>query len=212
MNDARFAKIIKSRKIPGIIVGPKEDALNFPELPLEELSVVMISQSFHSPRLDRVLTNFHASIHLAMEKIKSDPHPPVRLILPEKHDRNVQHAWSAYYLYESFRKRNYKSPIITQDPNEAVEWVAAHPGCTVLATNLVLMWLNDAGLSEKEHFNFVSLNVENRSDLTGVKEPGLAVGAVAADTVISRIQLNMTGSPENPHTTLLEPTWQVGEE
>lgn len=204
----RIAKIIKSRQIPGVVIGPKENELSLPELPWEELSTVMISQSFQSPAFDRVLTNFHASIHIALEIIKSQKSSTVRLILPTKHDRNVQHAWTAYYLFESQNKRRFEPPLLVENETQAVEWVRNNRGCTVLATNLILDWLENAGLQPQKDFKFVSLNVENRQDLNGIAEPGLAIGATAADRVISRIQLNTKGIPHHPQTILLEPSWQ----
>lgn len=210
LTEARIEKILWARKIPGVIVGPKEDSLPMPRLPWERLATVSIGFTFAELPLDRVLTNFHNSTRLAMAFLKRELFPPVRLILPERHDRNVLHFWTACYLRERLGERHFQPPLIADAPKRAVEWVRRNPGCTVLGTNLVLSWLQNARLREYEHFRFVSLNVEGQTELTGVREPSLAIGIEAADLTISRILLNRAGFPENPHLTLIDPAWQQG--
>lgn len=212
LTDARIGKILWTRRIPGIIVGPREDALPLPRLPWEQLATVAIGYSFAEPLLDRMVTNFYNSTRLAMAFLKEELYPPVRLILPESHDRNVLHLWTAGYLQERQQQtRKFQTPLIVNAPDKAVNWVRQNHGCTVLGTNLVLEWLRHARLREHEHFRFVSLNVDTRTELTGIREASLLTGADAADLVISRILLNRMGLPENPHVTLIEPAWQDGQ-
>lgn len=210
MTDARIGKILWARNIPGVIVGPREDYLPLPQLPWERLAAVMIGFSFPEPQLDRVVANFYNSIRLAMAYIKRDPHPPIRLILPKDQDRNVLHIWKACYLQERERQKHFKDPLVVDSPKLAIEWVRQNPRCTVLGTNLILQWLREARLREFKDFRFISLNVENQTELTGVWEPSLATGAEAADLTISRIHLNRKGLPDSPHITLIDPTWQHG--
>ena len=211
LTEARIDKILRARNIPGVIVGPREDALPLPGFPWERLAAVMISYTFPEPCLDRVLANFYNATRLAMTFLKRELLSPVRLILPESHDRNVLHLWKACYLQERLGQRHFKTPLVVNDPSLVLEWVKSNPGCTVLGTNLVFRWLRDAGLREYEHFRFVSLNVEDQTELTGVLEPSLAIGAEAADLTISRILLNRMGIPANSHATLIDPTWQQGQ-
>ena len=74
----------------------------------------------------------------------------------------------------------------------------------------MLAWLEEAGLAMLRDFRFVSLNVENRTDLSGIREPNLEVAAEAADFVIGRNYLNRTGLPTKPRETFIEPDWQEG--
>lgn len=210
LTEARIEKILWARRIPGIIVGPRQDSLPLPRLPWERLATVLIGYSFAEPHLDRVLANFYNATRLAMAFLKRELYPPVRLILPETHDRNVLHLWKASYLQERLQQRHFQAPLVVRAPGRAVEWVRRNPGCTVLGTNLVLSWLRDARLREHVHYRFVSLNVEGQPELTGVLEPSLAIGVEAANLTISRILLNCTGIPANPHVTLIDPTWQQG--
>ncbi len=211
LNETRIDKILRARGVPGVIVGPREDALPLPELPWGRLAAVMVSQSFALPQLDHVSADFYAAVCLAMERLKSErTNPTTRLILPETHDRNVRHLWTAGYLRERLGHRRFHPPLIVSSAQPVVDWVAAHPGCTVLGTNLVMEWLQQAGLQTGRDYRFISLNVEHRPELTGIREPSLEVGAEAADLVISRVYLNQTGLPEKPRTTLIEPAWQDG--
>ena len=210
LSEARIDRILAARGIPGVIVGPREDGARLPRLPWERLAVVMVSPSFAEPHLDRVSANFYSATRIAMARIDARRESPVRLILPEQHDRNVLHLWQASYLHERLANRHALAPLIAAEPGQAVEWVSAHRGCTVLGTNLVLAWLEEAGLAMLRDFRFVSLNVENRTDLSGIREPNLEVGAEAADLVIGRIYLNRTGLPTKPRETFIEPDWQEG--
>ncbi len=215
MTESRIDRILRARGIPGVIVGPNVDGLPLPRLPWERLAGVMIGYSFQEPRLDRVLSNFYEATRLAMAflgrgLLRRELRPPVRLVLPERHDRNVFHLWKACYLQEREGRRHFQAPLIVDAPGPAIKWVRDNPGCTVLGTILVHRWLREAGLRENEHFRFVSLNVEDQSALTGAREPSLVIGAEAADLVISGILLNRTGVPVNPRNTLIDPTWQQG--
>lgn len=210
LGEARIDRILAARGIPGVIVGPREDALPLPRLPWERLAAVKISLSFAEPNLDRVSANFFSATRIAMARIEGRRGAPVRLILPEQHDRNVLHFWTASYLRERLGNRHALAPLIAEDPGQAVGWVEANRGCTVLGTNLVLAWLEEAGLDARRDFRFVSLNVEGRADLRGIREPSLEVGAEAADLLIGRIYLNRTGVPEKPRETFIEPDWQEG--
>ncbi|KAF0096452.1 MAG: Transcriptional regulator LacI family [Puniceicoccaceae bacterium 5H] len=171
----------------------------------------MISHSYKEPKLDRVFCNFFNSTCLAVAHLGSNAPTQARLILPRQHDRNVHHLWTACYRQEQATRTYLQDPLIIDSPAEAVCWVKAHPKVTVLGTNLVLEWLEAAGLRLGHNFQFVSLNVENRSDLTGIRESSWEVGAEAAEMVVGRIHLNRTGVPKSPHITLIEPTWQQGD-
>ncbi len=211
LTEARIDRILRARNIPGVIVAPREDPRPLPRLAWERLSAVMISSSFAEPRLDRICADFPAAIRLAMAFLKQEARTrPVRLILPESHDRNVQHLWNAAYLHERSGRKRFQPPLIVDNPDPALAWVERHPGGIVLGTNLVLSWLRDAGLQEHEHFRFVSLNVEGDSTLTGIREPSWEVGTEAADRTIARIHLNQTGLPTEPRLILIEPRWQQG--
>jgi len=210
LTEARIGKILRARGVPGVIVGPREDGLPLPNLPWDRLASVMISYSFATPQLDVVTPDFYRAARIAMEYVKPEGGAEVRLILPEEHDRNVRHLWTAGYLRERLGRRGFQLPLIARRPREATDWVKANRGCTVLGTNLVLDWLKAARLKEARDFRFVSLNVENLPTLSGIREPSLEVGAEAADRVISRIYLNQTGLPAKPRITLLEPEWQTG--
>lgn len=208
MTDERLEQIILSRSIPGVIIAPREDEQPFPRLPWNRLASIMISHSYEAPALDRVYPNFYNAARLAVDFLKQENCRNVRLILPMKHDRNVQHLWTAGYLQQSRGLRFFKSPLIANVPTDAMKWVRTNPDCVVLGTNQVLAWLREAGLKEYRHFRYVSLNVENDSTITGIREPSFDVGAEAVDRLIGRIQLNQTGLPESPRVTLLEPSWQ----
>ncbi len=211
LGEKRIDRILAARGIPGVIVGPREDLFPLPALPWERLAVVMISHSFEEPAFDRVAANFHSATRLAMDKIgRGRRGAPVRLILPERHDRNVRHLWTASYLHARLARPHVLAPLVVEAAGPAVAWVRANRGCTILGTNRVLEWLEDAGLARGRDFEFVSLNVEGRPELSGIREPGLEVGAEAADLVIGRIYLNRTGIPDKPRETLIEPDWQDG--
>ena len=210
LTEARIEKILKTRKIPGVIIGPKEDALPLPRLPWEQLAAVMIGHSYREPQFDHVYTNYYASTRLAMDFIQGELHPPVRMILPEQHDQNVRYLWRGRYLQKRMGQKHFKPPLVVNSPKRAVEWVQRNPGCTVLGTNLVLTWLQEANLREYMDFRFVSLNVEGRTELTGVLEPSWEIGTEAADMVISRVLLNRKGIPPKSHITLIVPEWQQG--
>lgn len=211
LKEERIDKILRARGVPGVIVGPREDAAPLPRLPWERLAAVMVSQSFSSPQLDQVSPDFYGAVRIAMDKLGRDSSGAVtRLILPETHDRNVRHLWTAGYLLERAGRRRFQPPLIVASAEPAIAWVRAHPGCVVLGTNLVLDWLRAARLAEARDFRFVSLNVEHLPEFTGILEPSLEVGAEAANLVISRIYLNQTGLPEKPRITLLEAAWQEG--
>jgi len=216
LTDRRINDIVRSRNIPGVIVGPREDEFPLPELEWDRLASVMISQSFTEPGLDRVFTHFFNSTRLALRHIdrQREADAKVRLILPSFHDRNVHHLWAASYRQEQVGKPHLLEPLIydISDPAEVLNWVEWNQAVSlkILGTNPVLDLLLDGGMQNGCHFRFFSLNVENRTEITGIREASWEVGVEAANQVISRICLNQRGIPPNPHSTLIEPGWQEG--
>ncbi len=210
LTESRLEKILWARRIPGVIVGPQRGEGPLPTLPWDRLSAVMLGHPFPDSPLDRVSVNYYTSTRLALAFIKQTLRHPVRLILPALHDRKTNHLWVASYLQKRLRNRSLRAPFILESPRRAVEWVERNPQCTVLGTNLVRSWLQDAGLHDKTDFNFVSLSVEHYSDVTGVKEPTWEVGVETAGRLIDLISRNTTGIPTHPRMILVEPSWQEG--
>jgi DNA-binding LacI/PurR family transcriptional regulator len=171
----------------------------------------MIGSSCPFPNADRVFTNFYSSARLAVHHLSSSALKHIRLILPKNHDLNTDHLWTAGYVQESRGLQPFYDPMITDDPQEAAEWVNQHPGCGVLGTNRVLTWLQNHGLREHQDFTFISLNVVREPHLAGIREPLLEIGQQAVDVLISKILLNQPGLPEQPVSILMEPYWQEGD-
>ena len=211
MSSRRIEKIIRSRGIPGVIIAPGHQYFPLPDLPWSTLSTVMIGRSYPGPEHDRIFTNFYSSARIAVRKLDSTSHKDIRLILPEEHDRNTDQMWSAGYLQEIQDRKRFHPPLIVQNADQVVAWVQQNPFCTVLGTNQILDWLN-AGRDNQLPFTFVSLNVEGASALSGIQEPHKQIGKQAMDLLIGKILLNQTGFPKCPVSTLMEPSWQQGDD
>lgn len=211
---ARLHDILISRSQWGLIIPPvPKEAMSY-ALNLEGLSGVTIGTSLHEPVMHRVASNLFQGSQLACRKLRERGFRRLGLVLsPAIHER-VESKWLGGFLAEQpgWPRGECLPPLLAteNDRPRFEEWLKRHaPDVVLLAEPHVDEWIEAfrartgrgpavALLRRIEAIPRCPFTVDTRPD---------KIGAAAVELVVAQIHRNERGSPQIPHTLLLDGVW-----
>lgn len=211
---SRLHDILVSRSQWGLIIPPvPADAMAYP-LTLEGLTGVTIGTSLHQPVMHRVASNLFQGSQLACRKLRQNGFQRIGLALSAAmHDR-VEGKWVGAYRSEQMTWPKAESlPVLLVDAGDEKKFSAWHkqhrPDAVLLAEPHIEKWIEAmnvrgrkapavAWLRRIESMPKNTFAIDTRPD---------KMGAAAVELVVAQIHRNERGSPQIPHTLLLDGVW-----
>lgn len=214
MSAGRLHEILISRAQWGLIIPPvPQDAAAYP-LNLEGLTAVTIGTSLHAPVMHRVASNLFQGSQLACQKLRARGFRRIGLVLSPAMNQRVEEKWLGAYLAEQllWPRSERLPPLLVTDTEEVrfTAWLAsARPDVVLLAEPDVEKWIARARsraaakppvawLRRIESMPKENFAIDTRPD---------KMGAAAVELVVAQIHRNERGSPDIPHTLLLDGVW-----
>lgn len=212
---ARLHEILVSRSQWGVIIPPvPKDAMSY-ALNLEGLTGVTIGTSLHQPVMHRVASNLFQGGILACRKLRERGLRRIGLVLSPAMNERVEEKWLGAFLAEqlTWPKAEWLAPLLAGPTEGGVfaSWCTrAKPDAVLLAEPYVERWINEssprsgcrrpavAWLRRIASMPAHTFAVDTRPD---------KMGAAAVELVVGQIHRNERGSPEIPHTLLLDGVW-----
>jgi LacI family transcriptional regulator len=210
----RLRQILVSRSQWGLIVPPvPKEAMHFP-FDLSGLTAVTIGTSLHSPVMHRVAADLYQGSQLACRKLREAGYQRIGLVLSPAMVERVERKWLAAYLAEQMQwPTGERIPPLLVGVDEFAAFVrwdkAWKPDVALIAEPHVEEWLAARPASRRRLTTAWLRRIEKmQGNRMAIDTRPANMGAAAVELVVGQIHRNERGSPDNPHTLLLEGVWK----
>jgi len=219
MNMKRLSKVLYSRNIQGVIMGPqnrKISHINAQSFAWDQFSVITFGFSLVSPQLDMVIDAQYRSGRIAVRKLRSLGYRHIGFVIDSGMNNRTDGNFLAGYVSEQMRfpSSNLIPPLICYSKNseqECREWLRRYQPDAVF--DPVCHLLQILGRENPQPFAIAvhGLSPDGDRKIAGIVHNVHLIGRVGVDEVVSMIQTNRRGIPDNPRRILIEGSWQDGE-
>ena len=217
MTAERFANILASRGINGLLIGRLPPGLSEIHLPWERFSAVALGLTLTNPDLHRVSEDAFASAIDAVHQCLAKGHRRIGFVMSEPDDSpNMGDRWLGAFLrlqqrfapedripFCDYRAEGEFGPHF-------LSWLAAHRPDAILATHgdPVVPLLDKAkGRKLRSLPLYLLVNDKLHQGHAGMHlDPGI-VGALAVDMLVGMMHRGETGLPSEPHHVMVPGRW-----
>jgi len=218
MTNERFSEILWVRGVRGILLSP------FPRLGMEinlqweNFSVVAHGLSLASPIFHRTSNDHYQSMMLAMRECRRLGYERPGFALDGPTGRRLEMRWEAAFRISSeWLGFKMTVPPLTLsspwEPDRICAWIKREKPDVVITLMLEeqVQELKERGIGIPEKVGLISLSVGGKeSPLSGIYQNPSAMGAVAIDQLITMVERNETGIPDEPITLTISGSWNPG--
>ena len=218
MSAERFSRMLHSRGIQGLLLGPMAEGERPPLITWELFAAVRLGVPLPALAITTVCNDHFFSSLQVMQKCHQLGYRRPGLMMLQSHSERFQGRWDGGLMVG---KELYPgiSPVRTLrlqswDRLEAVAaWLRdARPDVIVTPGALpIKRHLQSLGLSIPRQIGLASLACPQPGDFfSGVYQNGRLIGATGIDLVIGMLERNERGLPNQSHTVMIEGIWNPG--
>lgn len=213
MSPERLHRTLTARGQWGLIIPPvPEAAMKFP-LDLRGLTGVTIGTSLHEPVMHRVSPNHFQGCVLAFEQLRVIGFCRIGLVLTPAMNDRVEGKWLGAFLacQQRLPKRERVAPLLAShdDDETLAHWLRREkPDAVLVAENIFRMPRKRIKIkSQGGPFIAWLMRQANVHGFGGLDLRPEQLGRVAVEMVVAQIHRNERGSPDFPHTILIDAAW-----
>lgn len=232
MTPQRALKVLRSRGVIGLVVGPFPfDRVHHTlELDLSDFAVATMGYSLKTPDLHRACINHYASVALAMSQMRRRGYMRIGFVITERLAYRANGLLTAGYLtWQQAEPVQNRIPhlLLPDDAADAVHqtmfrrWYRQHrPDALLGYYSPMLRWLRVMKLRVPQDVGFANLahdlelsrdRAHGVTSVSGVDLNWRGVGAATVDLIVEQINRNERGIPELPRLTLVPGQWHEGD-
>jgi LacI family transcriptional regulator len=220
LSPSRLCDILSARGISGCVVAPPPGNLKHLRLRWNELPWVTFHHDSWRPLLHRVATDAAFNLGKALRELRRMGYRRIGLALSESLDAKTGFSYQGRYLVACRRYPELDWPPPLLFPFAEIRkaapllktWLETYkPDVLVCEDVNTLDLLREWGYSVPDDLALVHLAVgPDTPDWSGMKIDGALVGAACVDLLLSQIQHNQRGIPDNAYEMLLRSRWVNG--
>lgn len=216
LNPARLARILRSRGISGVVVGPLISPGPLPDFAWDTLATAAIGYSVREPELHRACFDHFGGMGLVLNQLARRGYHRPGLVLPTDDDERIMHVSLARFLAWQHLEGSARPvpPLLAPEigPELVAAWVKKHrPDVVISPRHAVRAWLQAGGWSVPRDLGFVTLCwLPSHPEFSGIDQNPRLLGATAVELLITQLQRNEHGLPAEPQLTLLQGRWVEG--
>ena len=223
MTARRANQILKSRGIRGVLVAPTPSSHGHLRIDWQHFAASAIGFTLRRPNLHRTSGNPTQAMQLTLHHLKHAGYRRVGLRIGKHPVRRMDGGWTSALLeYQQWLPEKERIPIhyhesLEKDRKEFLAWVKRHRPDVVIGLGLIAYsWLTGAGYSIPGDIGFVHLGWDEELhespgvEFTGTSIGNRQIGARAVDLVVSQLEHNEYGIPDEPTITMVTPRWIPG--
>ncbi len=213
---ARLSRVLYTRGIRGVIVGPMLSPHGHLNLKWNQFSAAAIGYSLLRPALDRVTNDQYNSTLIALRELRRLGYRRIGMAFEGRSAARVHYRWPAAFLTDQWRHGPRDSSLMylpeTWGQEGFYAWVnQTRPDAVLTFEPEVHSWLVEAGKRVPEDIALAHLDWSRREPVwAGVDQRSTAVGSAAVDLVIERINNNEMGVPGYARVVGLAGEWLTG--
>jgi len=208
----QIGRVLRSRGIRGVILAP---LMREPEMRLDwswqHHSVVIAGSARFEPDFHRVRFNQFADMRQLVSLLREQGMKKIGLELYHKLEDRSQHTIDGgFWAMAPAETRKEDAIFYSDDHNrdEFQQWLNTYaPDGLIVSSIHVFRWLSEI----PGHPPVVMRTLENVQEpdrLPGIRQDYRLLGQVAAEQLLSQLQLNQMGIPPNPRQILLNGHWE----
>jgi LacI family transcriptional regulator len=207
LSSVRFNRILHTRAISGVIVGPLETSLATLTLDWTHLCGIAVEAPHISPALDQLATNYREAARLVVQKLHAATSARVGFLISADLSAAIEEQLRAGYLVELASRRTAAVlPFLRLGSNEigaASHWFKTHRPNAVVCCGFTSI------PSLPFRVRLASIDItRSHPQLPGVPAVHHALGQRAAEMLALRLRANLRGPPTRLSTTLLPVSWR----
>ncbi len=218
MSNERFSEILHARGIQGLLLSPLGEGDPAPALRWDYFASVSLSVPLPSLTVTTVCNDHYFSSLQAVRECHRRGYRRPGIILLRIHPNRFQGRWQAGVLVagQMLSGLTVADPLYIDDFNAAapiLAWLKKQKPDVIISPGGPL--LNDiltrAGWKIPGDIGTVWLACPNLGHpVSGIWQNGRMIGALAVDTLVSQVERNERGLPEQATTLMVEGRWNEG--
>lgn len=207
----RFAQVLESRAIRGLVIAPLPQPASKLSLPWERFSCVAIGPSLVDPVLHSACGDQYQGIMLAIDRLRERGYRRIGLMLDPDADRRHNRKYQAAIAVSA--TAGSPLPLIASNPDDATvrAWLNTQkPDAVISDLDSVADRLKQLGYPAPERVGFASLVRSGRDDISGVDTFPEQIAATAVTLLRHMLHENELGIPSLPTCTMIPGVWVEG--
>ena len=214
ISPVRLRRILMTCGQWGLIFPPvPKTAINY-DFDLRGFAAVTIGTSLQTPRMHRVSPNHFQGSSLTFARLRDKGFQRIGLVLTPEMNERVELKWLGAFLasQNGLPSKNRVSPLIVpcSQPERLSRWLLREkPDAIITADNVA--WIESNSALEKlpvKPFMASLMRTKPHVACGGLNLRPNELGRVAVEMVVAQIHRNERGSPTNPHTILIDSSWE----
>jgi DNA-binding LacI/PurR family transcriptional regulator len=218
MSPERIASILRARNIHGVLLCPQPQANMVMQFPWEQISAVTFGYTLAEPRIHTVTAAHHRHTVQCIRELKSRGYERIGFAFSKEHDLRTDHNFLSGYLSEELGYDNPTLPIpafsesYRRSSDKIDEWLQHfRPDAIVTGEYQALDHLRPLGWQIPRDLGVICPTLPaGTTDLAGIVEDSVHIGAVAVNLLVAAIQRGEKGVPAQPQRVLVEGLWNEG--
>ena len=215
VNPKRLKSILVSRGIRVVILLPYLSGVGTIDLDLSGLCVSSSGYSIIDPNINRACPNYLQMMDELLEQALALGYRRIGFIMAYRSGGTGHKLFASSYLYYSSQlKEEERIPILARrDINEPNirKWMETYRPEAVISSGEIYKTLQKIGYTAPKDIGFASLDLSYEpTDASGVDHRHDLVGQEATRLALSELNLNHTGTPENPMVVTVDSHYRTG--
>jgi DNA-binding LacI/PurR family transcriptional regulator len=223
----QLGKILQNRGIRGLIIAPRTKPRSFLKMNFDRFSVVSLGYSLVHPLFHRVAHNHLDAATTTMRRLRQLGYRRIEFAIQWDHDERGNHGHFAGFSVENYRAGlRDQIPWFTEsrtDENFSKfrSWFKKYRPEVIVGVNMNVLgrWIQQLNLRVPDEIGFVNLNLLNPAgiypnydfSIAGIYEKSKIVGSTAINFLVSMLQRNEMGIPQDPQISLVNGVWIEGQ-
>jgi len=217
MTAERFSRILRARRINGVVIAPSPDPTLRAEMDWSELCGVELGYNLAVPDLHRACHDYFHSMVSALQQLRTRGYRRIGFALRKSFDRKVHHLWHAAFVHEQldWPVRERVRPLLLEEPdaNPVRQWLDREQPDAVVGIDWPFLEkaILDTGRSSPKDIGLVNLACDDTGDrFAGIYQGFETIGVAGVDMLIAALHRNERGLPSQAHSLLIKGVWRDG--
>ncbi|WP_269527176.1 LacI family DNA-binding transcriptional regulator [Coraliomargarita parva] len=206
----QLGKVLASRGIRGLILGPWPQAHAEIQLDWKGLAAVAIGYTLNRPETHRVARDVMHTLRAVFARLQAHGYKRIGFVMERGHEARMDFLTLAAFQLNAYLipEQDRVPPLVEDNLHEAsfLQWVDTHqPDVIFTMFGAVHPWLLASGRKVPEDIGLFAFNCESpQSRFSGIYPAYEAIGAAAVEQVAALVERGGFGIPDQA-TTLLVP-------